>query len=52
MLTDDQFRHLCSFVRRYLEHTAARSEQWGALWVLLEVSGAVGGRGGWRRIAM
>ena len=27
MLTDDQFRHLCSFVRQYLEETAASSEQ-------------------------
>jgi uncharacterized protein len=30
MLTDDRFRHLCTFVRQYLEETAARSEQeWG-----------------------
>jgi HD superfamily phosphodiesterase len=27
MLTDEQFRHLCTFVRQYLEETAARSEQ-------------------------
>lgn len=24
MLTDDRFRHLCTFVRQYLEETAAR----------------------------
>lgn len=27
MLTDDRFRHLCTFVRQYLEETAATSEQ-------------------------